>query len=265
RAARAVAGGAVGDEACAAGLLLGGLDYGVGNFAVLAADAAALGEGDFGIDIGEVRGDDVFNAGPGGGLFAGFGEEDDIAIEFGVGALQKDHGHHGGREVGLVIERAASVDVAAVACAAEWGEGPLGGVDFNRVAVADDEQGAPGATALEPGDDVGARGIFGGDDIGDAFGVEDLADVIDDAGFVAGRVGGIDLDERLEVVHGFRVDLGPIGSLRGGGEKCDEKEGRSGSHYQSVACPGRGGTRAPLTRPATRANSPPPSLLSGLA
>src|ERR1035438_4048871 len=39
---RAVAGGAVGDEACAAGLLLGGLDDGVVHLTVLAPDAAAL-------------------------------------------------------------------------------------------------------------------------------------------------------------------------------------------------------------------------------
>ena len=57
----------------------------------------------------------VFDAGSGGRFLAGFGREDHVAIQSDVAALQQQHRHHAGGHLPLVVERAASVDVAAIA------------------------------------------------------------------------------------------------------------------------------------------------------
>ena len=122
---RAVAGRAVRNQTRAPGLLFGGLHHGVFYLPVLPPHAAAFGKGDLGVDIGPVLVHDVLNAGTRGGLLSRLREEDDVAVELYVVPLQQHHRHHRGHQVGLVIERAASVNPAAVARGAERWEGPL--------------------------------------------------------------------------------------------------------------------------------------------
>ena len=159
--------------------------------------------------------------GAGGGFLAGFRDEDHVAVERHMRPLQQQHGHHGRHEVALVVQRAAAVDVAALARGAERRKGPLGGVHADRVAVAHDQQRPLGTVALQPGDQIGAGRILGRDDHRNAFGFEDLLDVLDDLGLVARRIGGVDADQRLEMAHGLVVDFGPIGCLSSCGDNED--------------------------------------------
>ena len=231
--AGAVAGGAFGDEFEGVGDFFGGLDGDVGGFAFAADAGAAFGEADFGFDFGPVFADHVFDADLGGGLFAGFGEEDDVAVEGDVVALEQEHGHEDGGDVVLVIDGAAAIDVAAVAGGGEGRVGPEGGEDADDVGVGHEEEGAFGAIALEAGDEVGAVGFEGEEFGGDAFGFEDFFEVFGGLGFVAGRVLGIHAEKRLEVAHGFRFDFGPIGF--GGGEGSGKEEKGSPAHGAMVA------------------------------
>ena len=188
-------------------------------------DTATFGETDFGVDFGPALGGEVADTGVRGGFFTGFGDKDDVAVKKRTGALEEEHRHHSGGEVGFVVKGAAAVDVASVAGGREGREGPFGGINFDGVGVAHDEEGAFGAVAFEAGDEVGSSGVFGCDGDGDAFGFEDFFDVFDDLCFVAGRVGGVDLDEGLEVAHGFVINGGLVGGLDLGGGGGGGEEG----------------------------------------
>jgi hypothetical protein len=52
------------------------------------------------------------------------------------------------------------------------------------------------AVALKARDQISAGRVQREGAGGDAFGFEDFVQIVDDLGFVAGRVGGIDADER---------------------------------------------------------------------
>ena len=60
---------------------------------------------------------------------------------------------------------------------------------------------------------VGARRVLGYHHHLDAVGLQRFLDVLGYARFVAGRIGAIDLNQRLEMAHGFVVDFRPIGCL----------------------------------------------------
>ena len=88
-------------------------------------------------------------------FFAGLEERDDVAVERHVLALQRQQRHDRGRDVVLVVDGAAAVDVAVLAQRAERGMGPLLGVDVHRVGVRHQQQRPLLARALEPRDQVG--------------------------------------------------------------------------------------------------------------
>ena len=76
-------------------------------------DAAALGEAVLRVDRVEVLVDHELRADFGRAFLARLGQEDHVAIERGVRALQHQHQHQAGDQVVLVVDRAAAVDVAA--------------------------------------------------------------------------------------------------------------------------------------------------------
>ena len=184
-------GNSVRDKSRSVGKFFGGLDQSVAGLPIAARHLAAFGETDFGFDIAPVLFDQVADAHVRGGFLASFGDEDDIAIERDFQTLEQQHGHHAGGHVVLVVESAAAVDESSVAGGAERSEvDPLGGVDLHRIGVSHDQQGLLRSVALEPGDQVGARGLLGRSDHRNAFGFEDFLDVFDDLGFISRRIGG---------------------------------------------------------------------------
>ena len=127
-------------------------------------------------------------------------------------ALQPQHRHQPGGDVLLVVHRAAAVDVAAVARGAERREGPLLRVHVDRVGVRHDQQRPLAAVAFEARDEVGPVRFEREDLRGDALALEQLLDVVDDAGLVAGRVGGVDAEHRLVVPHHLFFERGRAGA-----------------------------------------------------
>ena len=79
--------------------------------------------------------------------------------------------------------------------------------------MAQQQNGPLRAVALEARNEIRTRGILGGDDDGNSFGLQDLLDVFDGLGLVAGRIGGVDADQRLVVAQQFGVDLGRVDHL----------------------------------------------------
>ena len=77
--------------------------------------AAALGEAVLGVDLREVLVGHELDADARRALFARFGQEDHVAVERHVLPLQQQHRHERGDDVVLVVDRAAAVDIAAVA------------------------------------------------------------------------------------------------------------------------------------------------------
>ena len=75
---------------------------------------AALGQAELGVDGVEVVVDHELRADVGRAFLARLGQQDDVAVERGVGALQLQDQHQPGDEVVLVVDRAAAVDIAAV-------------------------------------------------------------------------------------------------------------------------------------------------------
>ena len=208
-----------GNEAYAAGNLLGGLNLNVLELAVLADGGAPFGDADFGVDVGVVLVDQERNAHGGGAFFAGLGKEDDVAIERGALTLDEDDRHQRGGEIVFVVDGAAAVDVAAFAVGRERPIDPFLGVDVDGVGVADDEERLLLAGAFEAGDDVGAddvgiRQIGAGEDFGfDTFAVEDGLEIVDDGLFAAARIGRVNLDQGREMLQRFLVDLRPFEGL----------------------------------------------------
>ncbi len=168
----------------------------------------------FGVDVIPVLRYQVLDARPRRRFLPGFGGEDYVTIQRDVAALQQQHRHHAGGHLPLVVERPAAVHIAAIARGAERGKSPFGRVHLYGVGVAHQQNGALGSVALQARDEIRTRWVLGGDDDGDSFGFEDLPDVLDGLGFVAGRIGSVDADQRLVVAQQFRVDLGRVDGLR---------------------------------------------------
>ena len=77
-------------------------------------DAAALGQAELGVDGVEVAVGHELRADVRRAFLAGFGQQDHVAIERRLGAMQLQDEHQAGDQVVLVVDRAAAVDVAAV-------------------------------------------------------------------------------------------------------------------------------------------------------
>ena len=144
-------------------------------------------------------------------FLARLGEENHVAIERGVRALEHEHQHQAGDEVVLVINRATAVHVAAGQIGAERPViDPLLRIDGDDVGVAQDEDGLLLAVPLDACDEIGAVRV-GGEHLNRyALFLEDLFDVGDRAGFVAGWITRVELDERAEVLKRFRFDRFPV-------------------------------------------------------
>ena len=128
--------------------LFGGFDQRVADLAVGPNYASRFGDAGFGVDLGPVVVDQVFDAGAGGGFLAGFGGEDYVAVERDVLALEEQHGHQAGGYLPLVVLGAAAVDVAVLEFGAERRDAPLGRVHLHGVGVAHQQNGPLRAVAF---------------------------------------------------------------------------------------------------------------------
>ena len=206
------------------------------DLAARARHAAAFREAVLGVDFREVLVGHELDADARRTLFAGLGQEDDVAIERHVLPLEHQHDHQAGDDVVLVVHGAAAVDVAAVARGAEGRIRPLLRVDVDDVGVPHDEEGPLLAVALEAGDDVRTLGLEGQDLGRDALRLEHLLQIVGRRLLVAGRVGRVHAHERLKVAERFFVELRRVGWLRCLSGRSDDREG---DHEQAVAHRGR--------------------------
>jgi hypothetical protein len=188
-----------------------------GSFSVV-HHASALGETELGGDRLEVMVGHELRADLRRAFFAGFCQQNHVAVERRVVALERDHQHQPGDQVVLVVDRAAAVHVAALAHRAERRVRPLRLVDGDDVGVPEDQDRPLLAVALEARDDVGARGILGEDLVRNPLFLEHRLEVVDGLGLIARRAAGVDAQQRLEVLDrfGFRDRLLRAGGGRGG-------------------------------------------------
>ena len=175
-------------------------------------DPAAFGEAELGRDRIEVVVGHELRADVRRAFFTCFRQQDHVAIERGVVALEVEHQHQAGDEVVFVVHGAAAVHVSAVSHRAERRMGPLGRIDRDDVGVAEDQDRPLLAVALDARDDVGARGILGEHLVWNAFLLEDRLQVVDRLCFVARRAAGVDLQQRLEMLNRFGFERG-VGRL----------------------------------------------------
>jgi calmodulin len=241
-----VAGRAPGGQFDGARAFFHGLHGGEPHLAVLARHAATFGEAELRVDFRQVLVDHVLDADAGSALFARFGQEDHVAVERHVLALQRQHGHQGGDHVVLVVHRAAPVDVAAVAGGPKGWERPLGGIHVHRVGVRHDEQGLFAAVAFEPGHHVRPVRFEREGLDRNALGLEHLHEVLGRLLFAARRIAGVEPHQGLEVPQGFFFERSPVGlggAERGGCEQASQQDRDELFHRASIA-PRRGDFKA---------------------
>ena len=135
------------------------------------------------------------------GLLAGFGQEDQIALERHAGPLDEQERHQVRGEVVLVVGRAPAPDIAVTQDRSERIHRPLVALHTDDVGVREEQQWPLGAGALQPRDQVGPIGIERQRLGGDTLGSQDLLEIFDGLDLVARRVARIDLDERPEVTQ----------------------------------------------------------------
>ena len=203
---RAMAGRTGHDELHRARLLLGRADVGLLHLAARPHHPAAFGQAELGVDRVEVAVDHELRAHVGGAFFTGLGQQDHVAVERRVRALQLQDQHQAGDQVVLVIDCAAAVHVAAVDGGAEGREGPLLGVDGDHVGVAEHQDRLLLAVPFHAHDQVRPRGVFREHLIRNAFGVEHLLQVLHRPDLVARRAAGVALQQRLEMGERFRFE-----------------------------------------------------------
>jgi hypothetical protein len=195
--------------------LLDGLDRRKFDNPARTSHAAAFGKAEFRIDRVEVLVGDELDAKTGAAFFAGLEQQDHIAIERHIQAFERQHHHQGRDDVVLVVNCSASVDVAAILGAAEWRMGPLLRIDVDGIGVRHQQQGLLLAAAFQPSDEVRTMRFLGKHLDRNAFGFEHLLQVIGDRFLVAGRIGGVHLDDRLEVLQGLGLHRRPVRLRRG--------------------------------------------------
>ncbi len=206
-------------------------------------DTAAFGEAELRVDRIEMAVGHELRADIRRAFFAGFGEQDDVAIERHVLPLQHQHQHDAGHEVVLVIDGAASIYVAAFADRAERRMRPLGGIDGHHVGVAHDQDWTLLAVALDARDEVGARRHLREHLVWNPFLVEYLLEIFDRPRLIARRAAGVELQQCLEMLDGFGFDGGVAGLLRAGNfrhgndEQCGQ-ETRGHFHRAKMISPG---------------------------
>ena len=167
-------------------------------------------------------------------FLAGLSEENDIARQRHVEPLQKQHRHHAGRQVVLVVHGAAAVDVAAVSRRRKRRVLPLGRIHRHDVGVAHDQERTLLTVALQPRDDVRSVGIEGKDLRGNAFLIEQLLDVLHGHVLIAWRVARIEPHQRLEMPHRFFLDGSPVRRLHGGLRNEADRRGQHRQDHRGV-------------------------------
>ena len=116
--------------------------------AVLGLDnAAAFVDRKLGVDFGILMRDQPVDAGR-AGFFVRFRQQNDIAAQLDVAALDLDHHGELGGEKRFVVLRAAAIDEAIGELGAERIDGPLLAVGRNHVAVRHQQQRPAFAVAL---------------------------------------------------------------------------------------------------------------------
>ena len=216
---RAVAGRAAGGQGDGAGNLLECLDRRKGDLAGLTVEAAAFGEAELRLDLREMPFRHLTDAKVCRPFLARLEERDHIAVEGHVLSLQGEQGHERGGDVVLVVDRAAAVDIAILAQGTEGGIGPLLLVDVHRVGVRHEQQRTLLARALDPGHQVGPVRVEREGLGGDALFLEHGAKIVDNwllhPRRRGGRVGGVDLHHRLEMLQRLGIHGGPVDAGRG--------------------------------------------------
>src|SRR5271169_3829900 len=112
RGHRGMAGGPARDDRDVHRDFFAGLHGDVFDFAVFKDDAAAFVEGEAGGELVPILGNEDADAGFSALLFVGGREEDYVAVNARVGALESDEGGEVSGEHAFVVDRAAAVHVA---------------------------------------------------------------------------------------------------------------------------------------------------------
>ena len=225
---RAMAGRAGHDQLHRPWFLLGRADVGLLHLAARTHDATAFGQAELRVDRVEVVVHHELRAHVGGAFLTGLGQQNHVAVERGIGALQLQDQHQPGDQVVLVVNRAAAIDVAAVDGGAKRRERPLLGVDRDDVGVSQHEDRLLLAVALDAHDQVRPRGVFREYLIRDALGVEHLLQVLHRPDLVAWRAAGVALQQRLEMRERFRFEGRRAGAALAvrQGDGTNDSEGR---------------------------------------
>ena len=170
----------------------------------------------------------VVDAEGAGALLAGFGEEDEVAVQLDIHALEEDEDHEARDHVRLVIARAAGVDDAVLVDGAEGVDGPLVALHAHHVGVAHDQQGLLLAGALDARHQIGSRGVQREQFAGDAVALQDGLYGFGGLRFVARRITSVDLEKGGEVGENLRLELAPVhGGARLGRALRGERGGES--------------------------------------
>ena len=161
---------------------------GVLNLAACTNDATAFGKAVFGLNLRPMTFDHKVNAIGAVAFFARFRQKDHIPIQRDFHALKLEHGHQPRRHAGLVIQRAAPVDIAAFARCGKWRMLPLGGINGDDIRVAHNQHGALLAAAAQTGYEIGALRIERENFRLDAFAIEHAFQIIHYQLFIARRI-----------------------------------------------------------------------------
>ncbi len=241
---RAVPGRTAGDERGPARLLLGGLNLDHRDAAFLQGIRATLGETEFRLDLVPVILDHVVDADFRRAFLPGFGEEDDVAVEFDAVALEHDQQHQPGRDVVLVIERAPAIDPAVFAQSAERFLVPFFRLHADDIRMPHDQDRALGAVAIDPRDEICPIRVERIHLRVDALGGKRFFQVICRQRFIAGRIGRIDPDQVDEMVDRFfahRIPVDQVFVLGDRSQRNGQKQnGEQPVHYFSPAESGCG-------------------------
>ena len=157
-----------------------------------------------------------FNAGTGCPFLARLRQKDDVAIQLCPAAFEKQHDHEIGGQLVLVVDGAASPNVAVFEDGAEGIYRPFVALDSDHVGVGHQEHRAFSPVSFETGYEICARRVEREYLRRNTLVVEDLLQVFDSEGFIAWRVAGVDLYQRPVVAKSFRlvglpVDGGDLG------------------------------------------------------
>ena len=129
------------------------------------------------------------------GFFVGLREQNQVAAQLDVTALDLDHHRQLRGEKRFCIQSAAPIQILIADLALEWIHGPLLALGRDHVAMGHQQQRLILPVSLEPRDQVQALGIVAQQLGGDAAHIGDLLQISGDFGFVARWIGCIEANE----------------------------------------------------------------------